>query len=410
MKKLLSKKMIIIYVVVIALAIGGYFYNEYATQVEVEMYTVDIGSVVETIVEDGYIEAVETAEIQANVMGTIAEIYTSVGDTVNKGDVILAFDDDVIVLQIERLESEIKALDFQLLEASKPADQERIRNASIMVSQAKATRDKYKTDYENNLSLFSSGALSKNELDLSENWYNDAVKAYSIAVNESKLVNKGISTNIESQYNASIEALYTQKKILERQLDDYTVTSPMTGIVLSQPIKVGHYTMTGQELLEIADLSQLKLMCEILEDDYNTITNDTVVRLYDKHNDIHFSAEVSKIYPKSESTISDLGIRQNRVKIEVIPKENLQNYIVGQELDVEFIIHDINTIRVPVDSVYKSKGDYYVFVIENNILESKNIELGVEGEDFYEVLSGLTKDDKIVKVISNDLEEGQKVK
>jgi HlyD family secretion protein len=204
--------------------------------------------------------------------------------------------------------------------------------------------------------------------------------------------------------------LYTQKKILERQLDDYTVTSPMTGIVLSQPVKVGHYTMTGQELLEIADLSQLKLMCEILEDDYNTITNDTVVQLYDKHNDIYFGAAVSKIYPKSESTISDLGIRQNRVKIEIIPTENLQHYIVGQELDVEFIIHDINTIRVPVDSVYKSKGDYYVFVIENNILKSKNIELGVEGEDFYEVLSGLSKDDKIVKVISNDLEEGQKVK
>lgn len=410
MKKLLSKKMIIIYLVLIVLSVGGYYYYDYTLQVEIELYETETGSVVESIVEDGYIEAVYTAEIQSNVSGTINNVYADVGDVINKGDIMLSFDEDVLLLQIERLESEIKALDFQLLEASKPADQERIRNASIVVSQAKSSRDKAKTDYDNNLSLYSSGVLSKNALDLSEKLYNDSVKAYNISINDSNLINKGISVNVESQYNASIDALYTQKKILERQLLDYSIASPMSGIVLSKSVKVGHYAMMGQQLLEVADLSDLRLICEILEDDYKAISVDTKVRLYDKHNDIYYDAVVNKIYPKSESSISDLGIRQNRVKIEVIPTEPLEGYIVGQELDVEFIIYDIQAVRVPVDSVYKSKGDYFVFIVKDNVLISQQIEIGIEGEDYYEILSGVNAGDKIVKVISNDLEEGQKVK
>ncbi len=410
MKKLLSKKMIIIYLVLIVLSVGGYYYYDYTLQVEIELYETKTGSVVESIVEDGYIEAVYTAEIQSNVSGTINNVYADVGDAINKGDIMLSFDEDVLLLQIERLESEIKALDFQLLEASKPADQERIRNASILVSQAKSTRDKAKTDYDNNLSLYSSGVLSKNALDLSEKLYNDSVKVYNISINDSNLINKGISVNVESQYNASIDALYTQKKILERQLLDYSIASPMSGVVLSKSVKVGHYAMMGQPLLEVADLSDLRLICEILEDDYKAISVDTKVRLYDKHNDIYYDAVVNKIYPKSESSISDLGIRQNRVKIEVIPTEPLEGYIVGQELDVEFIIHDIQAVRVPVDSVYKSKGNYFVFIVEDNVLISQQIEIGIEGEDYYEILSGVNAGDKIVKVISNDLEEGQKVK
>ncbi|MBI9011450.1 MAG: efflux RND transporter periplasmic adaptor subunit [Clostridiales bacterium] len=410
MKKILSKKMIIICLALIVLSVGGYYYYDYSLQVEVELYETERGPVVEIIVEDGYIEAVHTAEIQSNVSGTVDNVYVDVGDSVNEGDVILSFDEDILLLQIERLESEIKALDFQLLEASKPADQERIRNASILVSQAKSTRDKAKKDYDDNLSLYSSGALSKNALDLSEKLYNDSVKAYNIAINDSNLINKGISVNVISQYNASIDALYTQKKILERQLLDYSIASPMSGVVLSKYVKVGHYAMMGQQLLEVADLSELRLICEILEDDYNAITVDTNVRLYDKHNKVYYDAVVNKVYPKSESSISDLGIRQNRVRIEVVPTNPLEGYIVGQELDVEFIIHDIQAVRVPVDAVYKSNGDYFVFIVKDNVLISQQIEVGIEGEDYYEIKSGLNAGDKIVKVINNDLEEGQKVK
>jgi len=410
MKKLFSKRNIIIFVALVVLGIGGYFANDFAMRVEVDLHTVDVGKVVESFNEDGYIEAVKTAEVQAAISGNVDELFVEIGDEILKDDVLLLFDDDVLNFQIEGVEAEIKALDYQLLEASKPADQERINNANIAVAQARSNRDKLKKDYEDNLALYSSGNLSKVALDASEKLYNDSVKAYSMAINESKLINKGISENLTSQYEASIDALYAQRKILERQLEDYTVDSPMSGVVLASHVKSGNYVMVGQALFDIDDLNELKLVCEILEDDYSTITIETPVILLDTNTDESFEAMISKIYPRSESAISDLGIKQNRVKIEVKPKGNLDGYIVGQSLELEFITKEETSLRVPIDAVYKSKGKYYVFVVENGMIASKKIEVGIEGEDYYTLLSGLSENDEIVKVITNDLEEGLKIK
>lgn len=411
MKKLFRKRNIIIFIIVIVLGVGGYIGNDYAMRVSVEMYEVEMGPVEETFVEDGFIEAVKTSEVQASLSGTVEEVLKEVGDVVSKDDVLLLFDDEVILYQIEGVEAEIRALDFQLLEASKPADQERITNASIAVSQARDNKNKLKDDYENNLVLFNSGNLSQTALDASKKLYDDSLKAYNIAINESKLVNKGISENLESQYQASIEALYAQKKILESQLEDYTVDAPMAGTVLSSHVKSGHYVMVGQPLYEIADLSKLRLACEVLEDDYHLLEMDTHVRLYDKVLDQYYDANITKIYPKSEAAISDLGIKQNRVKIEVSPREPLAGYIVGQTLDIEFVIHEKTSVkRVPIDSVFKSKGEFYVFVVMNGVIEQKLVEVGIEGDDYYEITSGLESGDEIVKVITNDLEEGLKIK
>lgn len=411
MKKYLSKKYIIIYVVIAILSVAGYYGNEYSSKVEVDLHTVDTGEVIELLLEDGYIEASKTAEVQSSISGIVEEVFATTGDVVNKDDVLLVFDDDVLNLQLEQLDAQIKSLDFQLLEASKPADRERINNASILVNQAKTNRDQSKKDYDSNLALFNSGSISKNELEASENIYNANVSSYNLAVNDLRLLNKGISSNIKSQYNASIEALYAQKKIIEKQIGDYSIKTSMSGTVLSNDVKVGHFVNVGQQLYEIADLSRLRLVCDILEDDYNAINTDSIVNLHDKNTNEYYSAKITKIYPKSETTISELGIKQNRVKVEIEPTDKLTGYIVGQELDVEFEINKSeNSIRVPIDSVYKSKGEYFVFTINEGMLASTLVEIGIEGEDYYEIKSGLTEGAEIVKLITNDLSEGQKLK
>lgn len=411
MKKHFSKKRIIIYIACIILIVAGYYGNEYSKKIEVELYTVDSGEVVEILLEDGYIEAVKTSEVQSIVSGVVEEVFASSGDVVSEDDVLVIFDHNVLDLQVEGLNAQIKALDYELLEASKPTDRERINSAKILVEQRKQEMDQRKIDYDDNLALYNSGVISKKELVASENIYNSSVTSYNLAVNDLQLLNKRISENVKSQYNASIDSLYAQKKILEKQISDYSVVAPMSGTVLSSYIKVGHFAAVGQLLYEIADLNNLRIVCDILEDDYNTISKDTPVRIHDKNTDEYFDSKITKIYPKSETTVSELGIKQNRVKIEIDPIDNLKGYIVGQELDVEFIVNKRDdVVRVLVDSVYKSKGEYFVFTVKEGTLFSTPIEIGVEGEDYYEITSGLSEGVEIVKLITNDLSEGQKLK
>lgn len=411
MKKYLSRKYIIIYIIVVVLSVGGYYANVMNSRVEVELYSVEIGRVNKLLVEDGCIEAVKTAEIQAKVTGVVEHIGVSVGDYVEKDLELIQFDSDVLSLEMEKLQAELKNLDSQLLEASKPADQERINQAVAQVTQARLDRNQKKTEYENNLTLYNSGTISKNTLDISKNLYDIAVQSYNVAVNDLNLIKKGISENLESQYKASMDGLEAQKAILMKQLDNYTVKSPMSGTVLINHVKVGHFVAAGQPLLEIADLSEFKLISDVLEDDYNAISYDSKVALHDKNSDIYYNALIKKIHPVSETSVSDLGIRQNRVTVEIEPIDRLEGYIVGQELDVVFTLEENDSaLRVPTDAVFKSMDVYYVFLVTDKTLVKREIEVGIEGEDYFEILSGLTEGEQVVKVITNDLEEGQKLK
>lgn len=407
----MKKKRFWIVLIVLLISAGSYFAYESSQHMALDMFVVEEGHVVQSFVEEGIIEAVHTAEIQSRVSGTVKETLKEIGDDVYEKEKLLLFDDDVIVLQIEGVEAEIKALNYQLIEASKPVDQERMTNASLAVTRARDYKDQMKKNYEDQMVLFHSGHLSQRDLDASKKAYDDAVSLYYQAVNESKLINKGISESLESQYQASIEAAFSKQKVLERQLQDYDVISPMKGTVVSTFVKTGHFVQVGQPLYEIADLNVLRLSCDVLEEDYHLIDLNTPVMLIDSTQDIEYDGKIIKIYPKSSAYTSNLGIQQNRVKVFIDPRENLQNYIVGQTLDIKFITKQVNSvIRVPVDAVVQWDSDHYVFINNEDILSKQSIVVGLKGNDYYEVVSGLTVGDEIVNVITNELDEGIKLK
>lgn len=393
---------------VLLILLGSIGYYFLAPKPAVDAFKVTKGPIIDEITETGYIEAINDAEIQSEVSGVVEAVYFEVGDVVSKGDLILIINHDVLDLQLEQLDSEINALNFQLLEAVKPADQEQIKNSTYLVQQARSNRNKAKEDYDNQRALFQSGAVSKTVLDASEKVYNDSVIAYNLAENELTLINKDVSENIESQYTSQIDALITQRKILERQLLNYEVHAPLGGTIVNESIKVGHFVNPGQLLYEVATLGDYQIETFVLEENQLQINKESLVQVFDTVNEIYYSGRIDTIYPKAETYVSDLGIRQNRIRLHVKANE-LKDYLLGTELDVIIQLDQANNLRVPIESVYQQDGELYVFVVSSNQLTAQKIEVGLKGEDYYEVISGLSEGMLVVKTITNELSEGLRV-
>ena len=68
-----------------------------------------------------------------------------------------------------------------------------------------------------------------------------------------------------------------------------------------------------------------------------------------------------------------------------------------------------NAMLVPVDAIYYSNGDGYVYLYRDGEVERTAVEVGIYDSQNAEILGGLNMDDLVISTWSSDLYEGAKV-
>lgn len=69
-----------------------------------------------------------------------------------------------------------------------------------------------------------------------------------------------------------------------------------------------------------------------------------------------------------------------------------------------------NTMSLPVDAVYYSGGDAYVYTYDNGTVHQVPVEVGIYDAERIQILSGITMDDQVITTWSSELFEGSVVK
>lgn len=220
---------------------------------------------------------------------------------------------------------------------------------------------------------------------------------------------KGISSDLKRKYLADIEAISHQISQMESTKNKYAIMSPINGIVTDKFVEEGDYLQPGSSVIEIANLGAMYLETDVLASDMRNIKVGTRAQVDDEDLNIQLISFVDKVHPKAFSKTSDLGIEQKRVKLEMAIKDP-RGLTLGYEIDVDIIEEQSdNVIRVPDSAAFKINREWHVFVIEDDKAVLRVIEVGVEGRDFYEVLSGLETGEKIVDSPPNELSENASV-
>ena len=408
MKKYLTKKRIIIAVIVMLVlgAAGGTYYLGGGTPVTT--VSVERGDVQLIIEETGTIDSQHRVMLKTSVADTVLNVIVKIGDEVSKDDVLVELDHKLIDSQIAGVEAQLKNAELQLMEALAPKDQALINQASAAVQQARVIYDQAVEDLQIQQELYAGQYISKSTFDAYANQAEVAKQQLTIAQSQLTLTRKGISRNVEGQFEAQIEQLNSQLTALKAQLEDYVITAPFDGVITERSVDEGAYVMPGEAIMELADFEEMKVIVDLLEDDLHWISEETPLTL--TFGEGVYMGQISQIHPKAKETVSELGIRQNRVEVEIVLSEGLETAIIGQEADVNFIpATRTDVLRVPNEVVYQFGGSHYVMVVMDGILVEQMVEVGLEGEEYSEILIGLADGDLIVKNLSNDLEPGMKV-
>jgi len=407
-----KKKFIWIGLILIVIVVGVYVYMTKISAVEVELTEVKRGDIEEYIEEKATVELENKADIYARQSGVVILSSVKVGDEVKAGDVLLKIGDEELQLQIKSMELQKQSIEAQLEEAKKGLSQWDLQSLEAKVKTAQIAYDEAERILENNKKLYQAGVISKDMYESSVAALASAQANLEAAKATMAAAQEGLSSNIEKQFLTQIDELQIQINHLKSKQKDYIIKSPMDGIVLFAEAPEGSLVHQGQLVFQIGSYDEMYLISDILVDDIAKIKEGSKVLISNKDlgiNDVR--GTVRKIYPQAFSKISDLGIEQKRIKIEISIDEEMTNLKPGYDMDIKIITADSkDTLLIEDKAVFDLGEKSYVFVNDNGTVKLRQIEKGLESDDMIEVIKGLKEGEQVVLSPDKNIREGIKIK
>ncbi len=327
--------------------------------IPVEAASVEQGEVVKLLKETGTVESESSITITAKVSGEVRSLTVEEGDSVKAGDLLMTGDATSAELDIKSLQAERNGLQAEYSHARELANK--------------------------NKALYEQGALSYETYNAS---------------------------------NTAAKQLASQIAALNYTIESYAETSGKTdlsatvdGVITAVYVKQGESITAGDAIFEISDLNDIYVKTDFIAEDADLIQEGDAVRIYNE--DANFNDEkgiVKKIHLKAEDKVSDLGVNQKRVTVE-ISFGTADPVRLGSDMDVEITVEKKeNVLRVSDLAIFEKENKDCVYVIEDGIAVLREITTDLEGEDYTEIVSGLSEGEVLILSPNDDISDGVKVK
>jgi RND family efflux transporter MFP subunit len=188
-----------------------------------------------------------------------------------------------------------------------------------------------------------------------------------------------------------IRSAEVQIKQLKKQIRSTSILAPFSGVVTKRMFDLGSVLGPGSPLLELVDISSLKLTVTVPERDVLKFRDGQEVSVTaDVYSGITFRGKVASISVK--------GDEAHNFKVQIqVPNSKENRIIAGMYGSVVFSNQGARKVlSIPRKAIIGSMKKPEVYVVENGKALKKTFTIGASDANFIEVISGLTTADKIV--------------
>nr|WP_312579966.1 HlyD family efflux transporter periplasmic adaptor subunit [Sedimentibacter sp.] len=394
-----KKKYIILAIaIIIGLSVISVVYLKGQNKDEIKKSEVKLGSIAKTIEETGTVYSKRVNSFYSDMSQTVDTLNVSIGDKVKKGDVILTYENN-FDLEIEKANKQMEAITASYNETAKGADFQEVSNEKLSINTIENNLEFAKNNFEKIKSLYENSVVSKVEFDEAENNVLILENQLQEAKNNYELLLKGVSDNVKNQYEAQIEEIMVQIKILEKSKEQSSIIAEFDGIITELNVHQGGMTQPGVVVVEIQDENNLGIYMELLSDEAMEASNGMKMLIKNQNSEEQIDElKVDRIYPKALSKVSELGVEQKRIRVEADITDNKNNLKIGTEVDAVIILEQKdNVLLVKKDAVYEISGKKYVTVLNGGNTAEREITTGLKDDNFFEVTSGLSEKEVVME-------------
>lgn len=320
-------------VIIVVLGLGGYYYT-HQTKSEYTGYTVETGTIKDTLELSGKINAEGMAVLRFPTGGLVTFLGAKEGDNVKKWQTLASID----------------------------------------------SRQLNKT-LEQKLNLYS---IQRGTFEQTIDDNDNSVPDGDLARELTRLLEK-------NQYQ--LDNTVKDVEYLDLSLKLTRLTSPLNGILVKSPIKTSGVNVLATDTWMVVDPSTLYFSADLDETELKRVSVGMPVEIkLDAYPDKTLSSAVSSIAFTPKETTSGtvyeikLAIPENELSDLRLGLNGSATVILSEKKDVLLLPSSALTFEGTKSSVYLRDGDDY---------EPREIELGIENDGFVEIIKGLSQNDQV---------------
>lgn len=301
----------------------------------------------------GSIQPERKADLRAEISAVVLEVLKENGQAVRKGDVLVRLDQTAIRDNLNSAEANM-------------------RNATQAVDQAERNLQRLKT-------LRASGMTSLQALDEAE-------------------VRRNASQSELSASNArAVQA--------RQQLERTSVRAPFDGVVSDRKVSAGDTASIGKEMLKVIDPNSMRFAGRVSSDKVSVLAVGQAVSFrINGYPGQGFHGKVVRVDPSANDVT-------RQVEVLVSIDDAVQPRVAGLYAEGNIESSSSAALTLPETVLVKVGDKASVWRVKSNTLNAVDLSLGVRDPrtGFYEVRSGLSDGDIILRSPSSNFKEGQAV-
>ncbi len=347
--------------------------------------TVEVGNVFEPILATGTVEAENEVLIRCPNTSNVKQIIKEPGSRVQKGDVILVLEEDVIKGEIDKINDQLD-LRRNALEKNKLSEFSTNVDLNYSEDVKKLNITSLKSQLADEVQLLEVGGISPAKIEKTKQ---------EIALAEKDLVMLKQKNAIRlKQLKAEEAGQILGIKIQEKELADKVttlsqmrLTAPSSGIILSIANKVGEKANTDNVLIRMSDLSTFKIAGSV-EDKFADFIK-TGKKVYAVIDNERLPGRIGNVTPVIDNSKIQFNVHlEEKNHPKLIPNQNISLWIVAKESE--------NSLRIKNLSLFVKEVPNVVYVLKEGEAVRCEIKTGIHNPDNIQVLSGLEAGEKII--------------
>jgi HlyD family secretion protein len=393
-KKRFGKKQIWlgIAVLVFLLIILQLIFGDKSSKLNVEEEKISIGEVKEGkyldyISVNGTVEPIQTVYLDAVESGRVEEILIEEGTRVKKGDVILKLSNYNLLLDISGNEAEVARAVNDLKTARINLENQNLQTKSTILQLQYQLR-KLERQYNNNQKLITQNLISKEDYEYSKEQYEE--NRLQLSLQKQKFVRDSLYTitRIASD-EESIQRMQNNLNLTRRRMEDLNIKAPVNGELATLNPEVGEVINYGTRVGTINILDSYKMRV-LIDEHYITRISRGLTADFDFAGKTN-TLRIIKVYPEVQNGTFAVDMEFTSA----IPAQ----IRIGQTARIHLQLGEPeNALLLPKGGFYQSTGGQWVYVLDRSgsVAVKRNIKLGRQNPQYYEVLDGLKPGDKVI--------------
>lgn len=336
---------------------------------------------------DGQVQPIAVIQLSPLEGGIVEELLVEEGSFVKKGQPIIRLSNSNLDLSILNSEAELAEKQNFLRNTQVAMEQDKLNNRSEKLQLDLDVRRKQRA-YSHNKDLYEEKLIAREE-------YLQAKEDYELAKEKQALVSERLrqdsiyrSVQVD-QMEESLQNMRQNMFLIRQRVENLIIKSPIDGELGLLDAVLGQSLTQGQKIGQVNNLSDFKVEATIDEHYIDRVKNGLEAS-FDRQS-TSYALKVRKVYPE---------VRNGKFKTDfVFAGERPDNIRTGQTYYINLELgQPTNSVIIPKGTFFQATGGSWIFVLDKDGTKAyrRNIKLGRQNPQYYEVLEGLEPGEKVI--------------